>query len=369
MKLLLLSVCALAAFVAAKKKHHHHHHSKLHAMTSTASCESYAERHVNAGWPTAKHNPCWGYSNYCCDGEAGDYCYWRDSDYCDECASDGSMSCPGCCESFDLDTSVEVTEEPSAEPSESPSNDPSASPSEEPSVSPTENPTDKPTKAPTEDPSRSPTEDPTPSPTEKPTMAPSDEPTESPSDDPTASPSKEPSEQPTPSPTKKPTKNPTVNPTNKPTSEPSSKPTENPSVEPTESPVTPSPTMHSAKKWEMMHPSYKGGDGELLWNVYYGDFSNDERFDAFRRDQLWDADVIRPIIEMDAKFERFQFNQAASVGHESKFQVADYKWLIVAVALMAVMAAYSVWKKRSPKFINIDEQESTQPLINYQAAS
>jgi len=127
--------------------------------------------------------------------------------------------------------------------------------------------------------------------------------------------------------------------------------------------------MHSAKKWEMMHPSYKGGDGELLWNVYYGDFSNDERFDAFRRDQLWDADVIRPIIEMDAKFERFQFNQAASVGHESKFQVADYKWLIVAVALMAVLAAYSVWKKRSPKFINIDEQESTQPLINYQAAS
>merc|ERR1719499_2635056 len=97
-------------------------------------------------------------------------------------------------------------------------------------------------------------------------------------------------------------------PTFHPSKEPTEMPTESPSAEPTPSPeeATPAPTAHSAKKWEMLHPNYKGGDGELLWNVYYGDFSNDDRFDSFRKDQLWDAQVIRPIIEADVKFERFQ---------------------------------------------------------------
>merc|ERR1719474_1525785 len=109
----------------------------------------------------------------------------------------------------------------------------------------------------------------------------------------------------------------------------SPEPTPSPSPEPTPSPVTQSPTMHSAKKWDMMHPDYKGGDGELLWNIYYGDFSDDERFDDFRRDQLWDAEVIRPIIEMDVKYERFQLNHQAlnaprHKGHAASFRVHNY---------------------------------------------
>merc|ERR1712154_722659 len=60
---------------------------------------------------------------------------------------------------------------------------------------------------------------------------------------------------------------------------------------------TPRPTLKSAMKWEMIHPAYSGSDGELLWHVYYGDFSDDERFDEFRADEKWDAQEIRPIIQ------------------------------------------------------------------------
>jgi len=129
--------------------------------------------------------------------------------------------------------------------------------------------------------------------------------------------------------------------------------------------------MHSAKKWDMMHPDYKGGDGELLWNIYYGDFSDDERFDDFRRDQLWDAEVIRPIIEMDVKYERFQLNhQALNVGRQSsRFQLADYKWAMVVFAAIVVIAAFVAWKKRPQKFVQIAEPETTQPLMHYQATN
>merc|ERR1719242_1512668 len=111
-----------------------------------------------------------------------------------------------------------------------------------------------------------------------------------------------PTKKPTDAPTKKPTMEPTPAPTDDPTPAPTKRPTDEPTKKPTDEPTTPSPTMHSAKKWEMMHPDYKGGDGELLWNVYYGDFYDDERFDTFRKDQLWDAQVVRPIIEEDVKY-------------------------------------------------------------------
>ena len=42
----------------------------------------------------------------------------------------------------------------------------------------------------------------------------------------------------------------------------------------------------------MIHPGYKGNDGELLWHVYYGDFSNDDRFDSFREAEKWDTQGI-----------------------------------------------------------------------------
>ena len=112
-----------------------------------------------------------------------------------------------------------------------------------------------------------------------------------------------PTDSPTKEPTDKPTFSPTSIPSNIPTEQPSREPTKTPSAEPTGAPTeegaskkkpkgwpTPAPTHHSAKKWEMLHPDYKGGDGELLWNIYYGDFADDERFDSFREDQLWNAE-------------------------------------------------------------------------------
>merc|ERR1712048_233603 len=120
---------------------------------------------------------------------------------------------------------------------------------------------------------------------------------------------------PTPSPTEEPTDEPTPSPTEEPTDEPTPSPTEMLTDEPTPSPTeeqtwpTPRPTLKSAMKWEMIHPNYAGSDGELLWHVYYGDFSNDERFDAFRADEKWDATEIRPILQSDVKFERYSNGQ------------------------------------------------------------
>jgi len=119
----------------------------------------------------------------------------------------------------------------------------------------------------------------------------------------------------------------------------------------------------------MMHPDYKGGDGELLWNIYYGDFSDDERFDDFRNDQLWDAQVIRPIIEEDVKYARFQLANwhQTKVTHD-KSSGASYTWLWLLISAIAVYAAYTKWQNRPKAFINIDEQDTTQPLINYRSA-
>merc|ERR1711870_214987 len=112
---------------------------------------------------------------------------------------------------------------------------------------------------------------------------------------------------------------------------------------------TPAPTHHSAKKWEMLNPNYKGGDGELLWNIYYGDFSDDERFDAFRADQLWDADVIRPIIEEDVKYERFQLANIA-VNNPSKHSSdhwSGFMKLLFVGLMMLTAAALVFWCKCS----------------------
>jgi len=157
-------------------------------------------------------------------------------------------------------------------------------------------------------------------------------------------------------------------PTFQPSKEPTEMPTESPSAEPTPSPeeATPAPTAHSAKKWEMLHPNYKGGDGELLWNVYYGDFSNDDRFDSFRKDQLWDAQVIRPIIEADVKFERFQLaHQSLTVSEESSssMQLGNHLWLIMASILVVVAAAFAVWYKRSGSYTKVVDTEETDRLI------
>merc|ERR1719245_2781608 len=62
----------------------------------------------------------------------------------------------------------------------------------------------------------------------------------------------------------------TAAPTPKPTTTaaPTPKPTTT-TEPPTVAETTAAPTMHSAKKWTMLHPDYQGGDGELLWSIYY----------------------------------------------------------------------------------------------------
>merc|ERR1712110_1239923 len=155
-------------------------------------------------------------------------------------------------------------------------------------------------------------------------------------------------------------------PTGKPTtSEPTGKPTtttaepttaepttaEPTTAEPTsdQSWPTPRPTLKSAMKWEMIHPQYQGSDGELLWHVYYGDFSDDERFDKFRADEKWDAQEIRPIISSDAKFKRYDeeklYNEDGQImtnGGESAPVSTSYGlWLIlISIAMIVVFACW-----------------------------
>merc|ERR1719195_2318225 len=177
-------------------------------------------------------------------------------------------------------------------------------------MNPTESPTDKPTSQPTFYPTETTTAEPTDIPTNEPTTnQPTSNPTYNPTSDPTKDPTVHPTDQPTYNPTVMPTEEPTYNPTHLPTTgTPSMPPTKTILTDAPKTPApftpttTPAPTHHSAKKWAMLNPKYKGGDGELLWHIYYGDYSDDERFDGFRENQMWDADVIRPFLEDDAKY-------------------------------------------------------------------
>jgi len=158
----------------------------------------------------------------------------------------------------------------------------------------------------------------------------------------------------TPDPTTKPptTRVPTPKPvTPEPTETP--EPTSTPEPTPDESWPTPRPTLKSAMKWEMIHPNYAGSDGELLWHVYYGDFSNDERFDAFRADEKWDATEIRPILQSDAKFERYSngqlFNDDATIVsgvHQSAPASASYGMWILMLSI-AVIVIFACWYRSS----------------------
>jgi len=132
--------------------------------------------------------------------------------------------------------------------------------------------------------------------------------------------------------------------------------------------------MKSALKWDMIHPQYKGSDGELLWHVYYGDFSDDERFDGFRKNELWDADVIRPILQMDIKFERFSMASAKkgqnkqlslSAGTPAMSSVTQHSsygvWLVLAGVVL--VGAFAYWLK----FKSGDSKLFNQSLLNLEA--
>jgi len=123
---------------------------------------------------------------------------------------------------------------------------------------------------------------------------------------------------------------------------------------------TPQPTLKSAMKWEMIHPNYEGSDGELLWHVYYGDYSNDERFDKFRADEKWDATEIRPILRSDPKFKRYSngqlFNDDATIvsgAHETAPSSASYGMWILMLSI-AVIVIFACWY-RSSRLVSKDE--------------
>jgi hypothetical protein len=117
-------------------------------------------------------------------------------------------------------------------------------------------------------------------------------------------------------------------------------------------------------KWEMIHPAYKGGDGELLWHIYYGDFSQDERFDGFRKQEMWDADQIRPIIETDIQFSRFRgaesekFDEQSAVVSDGSTSSKSYGIWILVISLL-VVAAFAYWYKSGRK----GSKSEYQPLL------
>jgi len=120
-------------------------------------------------------------------------------------------------------------------------------------------------------------------------------------------------------------------------------------------------------KWEMIHPAYTGSSGELLWHVYYGDFSDDERFDKFRADEKWDAKEIRPVLMSDpVKFEAYtngnQFLDEddkiiAHAGESSPSSMSYGLWLIlISIAMIVIFAC---WYKS-----NLISKEEMTGLLN-----
>jgi len=89
----------------------------------------------------------------------------------------------------------------------------------------------------------------------------------------------------------------------------------------------------------------------LLWHIYYGDYSDDERFDKFRENQMWDADVVRPFLENDAKYGKLTEEQLAVLEVSPKLNKSANTsgglgwWIIVMLALAAGAVAY--WYKNS----------------------
>lgn len=115
-------------------------------------------------------------------------------------------------------------------------------------------------------------------------------------------------------------------------------------------------------KWEMIHPQYEGSDGELLWNIYYGDFGDDERFDGFRKNGLWDANVIRPILMMDeAKLSNKQNKVMAresqiSTPSSTAMRFNNYVvWLVLSGVVLAVaLAVWIEYKRKDSKYQKIE---------------
>merc|ERR1719384_2636750 len=99
---------------------------------------------------------------------------------------------------------------------------------------------------------------------------------------------------------------------------------------------------------------------QLLWNVYYGDYADDVRFDDFRQQQLWDVEVIRSMIEEDVK--NLNLAHQISTKH-GKGSVLSHHWLMVAAAAMVVMAVFALWMNRRSAYSKIVDPVETEPLV------
>merc|ERR1719361_1201541 len=165
-----------------------------------------------------------------------------------------------------------------------------------------------------------------------------------------------------------PSDDPTAIPTLQPSQEPTADPTESPTTTTSTTSATPAPTHHSAKKWAMLNPRYKGGDGELLWHIYYGDYSDDERFDKFREDQMWDADVVRPLLDGDKKYGTLNEEELAALEVSPKLKQSSktsngYGWWILLLIVLAV-GAMGYWYKHSENGTKLFNAVETQSLLN-----
>jgi hypothetical protein len=180
------------------------------------------------------------------------------------------------------------------------------------------------------------------------------------------------------------TDTPTTKETSSPTS-PTSKFAETPSPnEETPSPTWPTtrPTLQSAVKWEMIHPAYEGSHGELLWNIYYGDFSNDVRFDEFRQKEKWDIQLVKPIIQNDEIFEEYRkelkvvlrdnpgtFDVDVDNASSSTKSSMSYGPMIFIVAVI-LLSAFGYWYKCKDGNNKIKslftKTEENAPLLNQQ---
>jgi len=167
-------------------------------------------------------------------------------------------------------------------------------------------------------------------------------------------------------------------------------PSESPTVDPTEVPTyypTEDPTYTELKwgvaaerEWMLIRPDYDGDDGALLWHVYYGEFSDDSRFDAFRRKQLVNADVIKPFFgaeelerlmrpNVDRKVEEQKLmavplSEDLAAEEETRTTHGGHSVLIL-LSIVVVAFLYGFWYKQTQlkSKVMVDPIE-TETLIN-----
>merc|ERR1712217_282691 len=110
-----------------------------------------------------------------------------------------------------------------------------------------------------------------------------------------------------------------------------------------------------------MDPDYDGEDGALLWHVYYGELSEDKRFDAFRNKQLLNADVIKPFfgeeklnqIKMAKVDRQVLFRQVekgitdSRLGVDIETESVESHSVLIVLFIITVGIVYGLWYYRT----------------------